>query len=103
MNEIVVTSFLGFLLWTDGQDYFHYRYLSMEPSYWQKQNQPHPSLLKIPRSFYYPAIPSEITPASFQLPNKTFIKQYRPIDWGLSIPESMLVETDLTWRGLWTT
>lgn len=85
------------LLWTDGEDYFHYRY----PSRWDLPTDEHKTALiplatKVPKSCYRPQIPSDIylTPASLPLSDNIFVKMSEPIEWDPEKPESTsLAET----------
>lgn len=98
-NETMDVFAYWILLWTDGEDYFLYRY----PSQWDLPTDKDkisliPLATKIPKSYYNPSIPSdiELTPAPSPLPDGTFIKRYQPIDWDPAIPESTaFVETVL--------
>lgn len=92
------------LLWTNGEDYFIYRY----PSRWDLPTDDHkssliPLALKVPQSYYCPPIPLpsdsdniSLTPASFPLPDDTFVKRFEPIDWDPDKPgDTSMAETVL--------
>lgn len=81
------------LLWTDGEDYHHYRYPS--ESQWDIPPDENkitliPHATKVPKSCYCPPIPSDIdlTPAPLPLSDDTFVKSFEPIDWDPEQPES---------------